>query len=151
MSLWHVTMLNGHADLQQLTIHRDRTKCSALSQSCDFLFSLLKALGSIYFKYTKRCWSQWPRGLRHELSSLAQTLGTWDRISLEACMSVCVYSIFVLSCVHVSALRRADPPFKESYRLCERSRDLKSGQGTTKDCRTIDRWMDGWVDGWMDE
>jgi hypothetical protein len=31
-------------------------------------------------------------------------------------MDVCVYSLFVLSCV-VAALRRADPPSKESYQL----------------------------------
>jgi hypothetical protein len=49
--------------------------------------------------------SQWPRGLRHELSSLA-----W--------MSVCVYSVFVFFCVYVEALQQADPPSKESYRLC---------------------------------
>jgi hypothetical protein len=42
------------------------------------------------------CQSQWPRGLRHELSSLARTLGLWIRISLEAWMSVRVYSVFVL-------------------------------------------------------
>jgi hypothetical protein len=38
-------------------------------------------------------------------------------------MSVCVYSVFVLSCVKVVALRRAnmaDPPSKESYRLCNK-------------------------------
>jgi hypothetical protein len=40
--------------------------------------------------------SQLPRGLRHELSSLARTLGSWARIPLKAWMSVCVYSIFVL-------------------------------------------------------
>jgi hypothetical protein len=40
--------------------------------------------------------TQWPRGLRHELSSLALTLGSWVRIPLEAWMSVCVYSEFVL-------------------------------------------------------
>jgi hypothetical protein len=34
-------------------------------------------------------------------------------------MSVCVYSVFVLSCVQVAALGRADPPSKESYRLCK--------------------------------
>jgi hypothetical protein len=33
-------------------------------------------------------------------------------------MSMCVYSVFVLFCVQVAALRRADPPSKESYRLC---------------------------------
>jgi hypothetical protein len=40
--------------------------------------------------------SQWPRGLRHEMSSLARTLGPYVRIQLEAWMSVCVYSVFVL-------------------------------------------------------
>jgi hypothetical protein len=29
-------------------------------------------------------WSQWPRGIRHELSSLAQTLESWVRILLKA-------------------------------------------------------------------
>jgi hypothetical protein len=33
-------------------------------------------------------------------------------------MFVCVHSVIVLSCVSIAALRRADPPFKESYRLC---------------------------------
>jgi hypothetical protein len=43
--------------------------------------------------------SQWPRGLRHEMSSPAWTLGSWVRIPLEAWMFVYVYSVFVLSCV----------------------------------------------------
>jgi hypothetical protein len=43
--------------------------------------------------------SQWPRSLRHELSSLSRTLGSWFRIPLNAWMSVCVYSVFVLFCV----------------------------------------------------
>jgi hypothetical protein len=34
--------------------------------------------------------------LRHELSSLARTLGSWVPIPLKAWMSVCVYSVFVL-------------------------------------------------------
>jgi hypothetical protein len=29
-------------------------------------------------------------------------------------MSACIYSVFVLSCVQIAALRRADPPSKES-------------------------------------
>jgi hypothetical protein len=33
---------------------------------------------------------------------------------------VCVYSVFVLSCVEVEALQRADHSSKESYRLCKR-------------------------------
>jgi hypothetical protein len=69
--------------------------------------------------------SQWLRGLRHELSSPAQTLGLWVRIPLEAWISVCVYSVFVLSCVQVVALQQADPPSKESYRLCNKIKKLK--------------------------
>jgi hypothetical protein len=42
-----------------------------------------------------------------------------------------------LFCVLLEALRRADPPSKESYRLCIGSRNLKSGQETTKGCRAI--------------
>jgi hypothetical protein len=45
------------------------------------------------------CKSHWPRGLMHELSSPARTLGSWVRISLEAWMTVYVYSVFVLLCV----------------------------------------------------
>jgi hypothetical protein len=65
------------------------------------------------------CRSQWPRGLRHEMSSSGQTLGASIRIPLEAWMFICVYSVFVLSSVQVAALRRSDPPSKESYRLCK--------------------------------
>jgi hypothetical protein len=36
---------------------------------------------------------------------------------LEAWTSLCVYSVFMLFCVQVAALRRADPPSKVSYRL----------------------------------
>jgi hypothetical protein len=52
-------------------------------------------------------------------------------------MNVCVYSVFVLSCVQVVTLWRADPSSKESYRLCKRSRNWKSGQGPTKGCRVL--------------
>jgi hypothetical protein len=47
----------------------------------------------------KLCRSQWPRGLRHEPSSPARTLGSWLRMPLEAWMSVCVYSVCVVLCV----------------------------------------------------
>jgi hypothetical protein len=43
-------------------------------------------------------------------------LEPWDRVFESH--SICVYSVFVLSCVQVEALRRADPPSKESCRLC---------------------------------
>jgi hypothetical protein len=66
---------------------------------------------------------QRPRDLRHELSSPARTLGSWIRIPLKAWMSVCVYSVVVLSCVQVAVLRWADPPSKGSYKLCKRLRN----------------------------
>jgi hypothetical protein len=40
-------------------------------------------------------------------------------------MSVCVYSVFVLSRVQVAALRRADPLYKESYRLRKKIKKVK--------------------------
>jgi hypothetical protein len=40
--------------------------------------------------------SQWPRGLKHKMSSPAQILGSLVRMPLESWMSVCVYSVFVL-------------------------------------------------------
>jgi hypothetical protein len=40
-------------------------------------------------------------------------------------MSVCVYSVCVVSCVQVAALRRADPSSKESYRLCKRDQKIE--------------------------
>jgi hypothetical protein len=72
--------------------------------------------------------SQWTRGLKHERSSPTRTLGSWVRIPLEAWMSVCVYSLFVLFCVQVAVLRRADPLSKESSRLCKRSRNWKAAK-----------------------
>jgi hypothetical protein len=56
--------------------------------------------------------SQWPRDLRHELTSLARALGSWVRNPLEAWMSV-----FILCLCYVAALRRADRSSKESYRM----------------------------------
>jgi hypothetical protein len=43
--------------------------------------------------------SQWPRGLRHEPSSPARTLGSWVRISLEARMSLRLFCVCVVWCV----------------------------------------------------
>jgi hypothetical protein len=52
---------------------------------------------------------------------------TWG---MDVC--VCVCSVYVQPCVQVAALRQADLPSKESYRLCKKSRNWKSGQGSTK-------------------
>jgi hypothetical protein len=94
--------------------------------------------GFLYLTYIFHRRSQRPRGLRHELSSPAQTLKSWIRTSLKTRMSVCVYSVFVLFCVQVAALWRADPPSKDFYRLCIWLRNWKSRQGPTKDCRAMD-------------
>jgi hypothetical protein len=70
------------------------------------------------------CRSQWPCGLSHELSSLVRTLGSWVGIPLKAGMFVCVYSVFLLSCVQVVAFRLADPPSKSPID-CVRINKLK--------------------------
>jgi hypothetical protein len=44
-------------------------------------------------------WRKWPCGIRHELSSPAETLGSCVRLPLETWMSVCVYSVCVVSYV----------------------------------------------------
>jgi hypothetical protein len=43
--------------------------------------------------------SQWPRGLKHEISSPARMLGSWVRIPLKAWMFVGISSVYLLSCV----------------------------------------------------
>jgi hypothetical protein len=45
----------------------------------------------LYLLRTYECRSQWPRGIRRELSSLARALGSWVRIPLKAWVSVCVH------------------------------------------------------------
>jgi hypothetical protein len=45
-------------------------------------------------------------------------MGSNSTQGMDVC--VCVYSVFVLFCVYVAAFRRADPPSKESYRLCKK-------------------------------
>jgi hypothetical protein len=50
-----------------------------------------------YYLIFKQCGglSWWPRGLGHELSSLARTLGSWVRIPLKAWMSVYAFILCV--------------------------------------------------------
>jgi hypothetical protein len=50
-------------------------------------------------------------------------------------MSVYVYSVFVLSCVQVTALRQDDPLSKESYRLCN---DQETEKATEAQQRAVD-------------
>jgi hypothetical protein len=69
-------------------------------------------------------------------SSNAGIVGSNPPQDMDVCI-VCVYSVFVLFYVQVEALRRADPPSKEPYRLCIGSRKWKSSQGPTKGCKAI--------------
>jgi hypothetical protein len=122
-------MRKFHAELSFVSVNLKIISCISCTKekvSCLFVQKPLQA-GSIYGKNTEpeirvtiifQGRSQWPLGLRNELSSLARTLGSRVRIPLKAWISVCVYSMFVLFCVLAAALRRADPPIKESYRLC---------------------------------
>jgi hypothetical protein len=75
-------------------------------------------------------------GLWHELSSPSQTGGSWFRILLKAWMSVCVCSVFVLSCVQVAALRRADYSSKEAYRQGQETE--KAPRAQQKSCKARD-------------
>jgi hypothetical protein len=49
----------------------------------------------LYRYYTCSCVGR----IEKALSSLPRTLGSWDRIPLKAWMSMCIYSVFVLSCI----------------------------------------------------
>jgi hypothetical protein len=49
------------------------------------------------------------------------------------------FVLFVLFCVQVAALRRADPLSKESYRLCTGLRNWKRAEVKQKDYRAIER------------
>jgi hypothetical protein len=80
------------------------------------------------------CRSQWPRGLRHELSPLTRTLGLWFRIQLNAWMSVRVYPVFV----YVSSLQQNDPPSKESTD-CPRIKKLKLNEAFQA-CPMLQSW-----------
>jgi hypothetical protein len=88
---------------------------------------------------------QWLLGVSHELSSLARALGSWVRIPLKEWMSVCVYSVFVLSCVYVASLRRADHSSKESCRLC------KKDYGTEEEARAQQRTVEPLMNERMNE
>jgi hypothetical protein len=63
--------------------------------------SLCQTLAGIQFVLWLQfvyCPSHWPRGLRHELSSLARTLGSWVGIQLKAWMSVFILCLYCCVC-----------------------------------------------------
>jgi hypothetical protein len=56
---------------------------------------------------------------------------------------VCVYSVFVLSCIYVAALRRADHSSKESYRLCKKDYEIEEVARAQQ--RALDPLMNEWM------
>jgi hypothetical protein len=52
--------------------------------------------------------SQLPCSMRHEMSSPAETLGSWVRIPLETWTSVRVSSVFALPCIGTGFVSGAD-------------------------------------------
>jgi hypothetical protein len=74
--------------------------------------------------------SQWPRGLRHELFSLARTLVSWVWIQLTVWMCVCVHSfcIYVVLCVG-RGLATGWSPIRGVIRTVYKIKKLKSCQG----------------------
>jgi hypothetical protein len=55
-----------------------------------------------------------------------RSLERWDRgfeshsRHVYLCVGMCFFSAFLLSCMQVAALRRADHSSKETYRLCKK-------------------------------
>jgi hypothetical protein len=60
-------------------------------------------------------------------------------------VSVRLFCVCAVLCAG-SGLATGWSPVQESYRLCKKSRNWNSGQGPTKDCRTIDRQIDRQTD-----
>jgi hypothetical protein len=80
------------------------------------------------------CPSQWPRGLRHELSSPVQHwVRGFESYSRHVCL--CAFIVFVLTCVQVAALRRAALLSKEST-------DCAKDQETEKAAKAQERAVD---------
>jgi hypothetical protein len=98
----------------------------------------------------------WRRNLlyKYYLDRLSITVGAWSKArtvfarsnagivdsnptrGVDVCI-VCIYSVFVLFCVQVEDLRRADSPSKQSHRLCIVSYNWKCGQWPTNGCIAI--------------
>jgi hypothetical protein len=83
--------------------------------------------------------SQWQRGLRHELASLAQTLGSWVRIPLKAWMSVLrTFILFLVVLCVCRGLINGWSPVQGVLPTLYRIKKLKKRpRPKTKGCRAI--------------
>jgi hypothetical protein len=76
--------------------------------------------------------SQWPRGLRHELSTPGPTLRSWVRIPLEAWMFVCA---FILCLPRVEAGKNTSTVIPASRNRRRKGNPVVSGEIVTADLR----------------
>jgi hypothetical protein len=72
------------------------------------------------------------------LSSLECWNHGFESQSKHGCL--CASSVFVLPCIYVAALRRADPPSKGSYRLCKK--DYETEEEARAEQRPVEPLMD---------
>jgi hypothetical protein len=78
------------------------------------------------------------------MNSLRSLVGSNPSKGMDVCL--CVYTVFVLSCVQVVALRRADHSSKESYCLWKNDYETEQEAGAQqKGCRAIDERINGWM------
>jgi hypothetical protein len=94
--------------------------------------------------FRKYCRWQWPRGLRHEPSSSAWTLGSCIRIALQACMLVCDYLYLFFLCAGATGWSPVQGFLPIVYSL----RNWKATK-VHKGCRAIHTRMDGWINRQM--
>jgi hypothetical protein len=83
--------------------------------------------------------SQWPRGLRHELPSLARTLGSNPTHGMDVCVSLICYLLYV-----GSGLATGWSPVQGVLPTVYRNKKLKKRPKSNKDCWAIDL-MDWWI------
>jgi hypothetical protein len=75
------------------------------------------------------------------LRSLAGIFSSNSTQGMDICVSV--YSVFMLSCVYVVALRWADSPSKESHCLCKK--DYETEDEAKAQQRTVEPLMSEWL------
>jgi hypothetical protein len=83
--------------------------------------------------------SQRPRGLKHELSSPDQTLGSWVRIPLKSMdVCVCLFCVCAVVCAG-SGLATSLSPVQGVLRLCKWSRNWKAAKAQQ---RAVEPYID---------